>query len=174
MIHHGGRATHLDTARRFVRRRGAKHAVAGQTRRRVVYIRLLKVNRWLNRGARENGAGVLVAVAVSQRQGENAVSYIDDFENAVATEAARRGAKRCCAATSTKRKFRDIKGVTYLNSGDWVESRTAISEDASGHLAIEYWCCAPKVVKKVKNRKTEKAENQTADRWRFCLNDDGI
>ena len=48
--------------------------------------------------------------------------------------------------------------MTYLNSGDWVESLTAISEDASGHLAIEYWCCAPKVVKKVKKPQKQKKQ----------------
>ena len=35
--------------------------------------------------------------------------------------------------------MRDINGVTYLNSGDWVESLTAVAEDAQGQLSIIEW-----------------------------------
>jgi hypothetical protein len=35
--------------------------------------------------------------------------------------------------------IRHADGVLYLNDGDWVESCTALTEDARGHLEILHW-----------------------------------
>ncbi len=34
---------------------------------------------------------------------------------------------------------RDIDGVHYINTGDWVESCTAVGETASGELELVRW-----------------------------------
>ena len=123
-----------------------------------LYMFALKANRWLNLWRAKMGLEYWSLSQFLKDKVKNAVSYIDDFENAVATEAARRDCQAVLCGHIHKAKIRDIKGVTYLNSGDWVESLTAISEDVSGHLAIEYWCCAPKVVKKVKKPQKQKKQ----------------
>ena len=38
-----------------------------------------------------------------------------------------------------KAEIRDIKGVTYANDGDWVESCTALIEHLDGRLEILRW-----------------------------------
>ena len=43
------------------------------------------------------------------------------------------------AATSTMLKSASIGGVLYLNDGDWVESCSALVEDARGNLEILRW-----------------------------------
>jgi hypothetical protein len=35
--------------------------------------------------------------------------------------------------------MRDLDGVAYLNCGDWVESCTALVEDADGKFSIIRW-----------------------------------
>lgn len=120
-----------------------------------LYMFALKMNRWLNMWRAKVGLEYWSLSQFLKDKVKNAVSYIDDFENAVATEAARRNCQAVLCGHIHKAKIRDINGVTYLNSGDWVESLTAISEDASGHLAVEYWCCAPKKVKKPKKQKNQ-------------------
>ena len=70
---------------------------------------------------------------------KNAVAYIDSFETAVATEAQRRGCQAVLCGHIHKAQMRDINGVTYLSSGDWVESLTAVAEDAQGQLSIIEW-----------------------------------
>jgi UDP-2,3-diacylglucosamine pyrophosphatase LpxH len=37
-----------------------------------------------------------------------------------------------------------IGGILYLNDGDWVESCTALVEDAQGHLEILCWASSAK------------------------------
>ena len=46
------------------------------------------------------------------------------------------------AATSIRPQIRQIGDVLYLNDGDWVESCTALVEDARGHLEIVRWAAA--------------------------------
>jgi UDP-2,3-diacylglucosamine pyrophosphatase LpxH len=36
-------------------------------------------------------------------------------------------------------EMRDIGGILYCNDGDWVESLTALVEQADGTLAIVHW-----------------------------------
>jgi UDP-2,3-diacylglucosamine pyrophosphatase LpxH len=36
-------------------------------------------------------------------------------------------------------EIKEIQGVTYMNSGDWVESCTALVETVEGEWKIVYW-----------------------------------
>ena len=115
----------------------------------------LKVNRWLNLWRAKMGLEYWSLSQFLKDKVKNAVSYIDDFENAVATEAARRDCQAVLCGHIHKAKIREIEGVTYLNTGDWVESLTTISEDAHGHLTIEYWNGVQKKIKKPKKKKSK-------------------
>jgi UDP-2,3-diacylglucosamine pyrophosphatase LpxH len=67
------------------------------------------------------------------------VSYISDFEHAVAHEARRRGVDGVVCGHIHKAEIRDIDGVLYCNDGDWVESLTALVETDRGELCIVDW-----------------------------------
>jgi UDP-2,3-diacylglucosamine pyrophosphatase LpxH len=69
----------------------------------------------------------------------NAVSYITDFEIALAQEARRRGVDGVVCGHIHKAEIRKIGGVLYCNDGDWVESLTALVESADGELSILHW-----------------------------------
>jgi UDP-2,3-diacylglucosamine pyrophosphatase LpxH len=70
---------------------------------------------------------------------KNAVKFIDDFENAVADEARRRGVDGVICGHIHHAEMRDIDGVLYINDGDWVESCTAAVEHHDGRMEIISW-----------------------------------
>ena len=70
---------------------------------------------------------------------KNAVEYICRFENAVVDEARARGLDGVVCGHIHHAAIRTINGCLYLNDGDWVESCTALAEDAAGQLEILHW-----------------------------------
>ena len=73
---------------------------------------------------------------------KRAVSYVSNFEAAVAREARRRGVDGVVCGHNHHAEMRDIDGVLYCNDGDWVESLTALVEHGDGHLkrVIQHSC----------------------------------
>jgi UDP-2,3-diacylglucosamine pyrophosphatase LpxH len=70
---------------------------------------------------------------------KRAVSYIGDFEAALAREARKRGADGVVCGHIHHAELRRIDGILYANDGDWVESLTALAEHADGRLEIIDW-----------------------------------
>ena len=70
---------------------------------------------------------------------KRAVSYIGDFEAAVAREARQRGLHGVVCGHIHHAELREIGGILYANDGDWVESMTALAEHADGTLEIIDW-----------------------------------
>ena len=70
---------------------------------------------------------------------KRAVSYVSDFETAVAREARRLGVQGVVCGHIHHAEMRTIDGVLYCNDGDWVESLTALVEHPDGRLEILDW-----------------------------------
>ena len=70
---------------------------------------------------------------------KKAVSYVNDFEEAVAQEARRRGHHGVVCGHIHRAEMREIEGVLYCNDGDWVESCTALVEHKDGTFEILNW-----------------------------------
>jgi UDP-2,3-diacylglucosamine pyrophosphatase LpxH len=70
---------------------------------------------------------------------KRAVSYVSDFESAVAREARARGVQGVVCGHIHHAEMRTIDGVLYCNDGDWVESLTALVEHPDGRLEIIDW-----------------------------------
>jgi UDP-2,3-diacylglucosamine pyrophosphatase LpxH len=73
---------------------------------------------------------------------KNAVEYISHYEDAVAAEAAARGVDGVVCGHIHHAEIRMIGEVLYLNDGDWVESCSALVEDARGNMEILRWAIA--------------------------------
>ena len=73
---------------------------------------------------------------------KNAVEYISAFEDLVAAEARARGADGVVCGHIHHAEIRMIGEVLYLNDGDWVESCSALVEDARGNMEILRWAMA--------------------------------
>ena len=70
---------------------------------------------------------------------KRAVSYVGDFEAAVAREARSRGVHGVVCGHIHHAELRMIDGILYANDGDWVESLTALAEHPDGRLEIIEW-----------------------------------
>jgi len=77
--------------------------------------------------------------AYLKKRVKNAVAFVSSFEEAVATEATSRGFDGVVCGHIHCAEIREFGGITYYNDGDWVESCTALAEDAKGNITIIDW-----------------------------------
>jgi len=70
---------------------------------------------------------------------KNAAKFIGNFEEALAREARARGMDGVICGHIHHAEVKDIGGILYCNDGDWVESCTALTEDAMGRLRVVTW-----------------------------------
>ena len=99
----------------------------------------LACNTWVDRLRRRAGFGYWSLSAYLKLKVKNAVQFIDDFENAVADEARRRGVDGVICGHIHHAEIRSIGGILYMNDGDWVESCTALVEHPDGRFEILRW-----------------------------------
>lgn len=105
----------------------------------TAYELLLKLNRHLNSLRARLGLPYWSLSKYLKLKVKRAVSYIGDFEVAVAREARRRGLQGVVCGHIHHAEMRDIDGVLYANDGDWVESMTALVEHPDGRLEVLDW-----------------------------------
>jgi UDP-2,3-diacylglucosamine pyrophosphatase LpxH len=110
------------------------------------YRGLLSLNTWFNRARRVMGLGYWSLSAYLKHKVKNAVAFIDQFEDAMADEARRRGVHGVICGHIHKAEMRDIGGVAYINDGDWVESCTAVVERHDGRFEVIRWLDVRKVL----------------------------
>ena len=103
------------------------------------YRALLLTNTLFNRVRRRLGFGYWSLSAFLKSKVKNALQFVENYESAVADEARRRGVDGVICGHIHKAEMREIDGVTYINDGDWVESCTALAENADGTLEILEW-----------------------------------
>lgn len=103
------------------------------------YVMALWVNTWFNWGRRKLGLPYWSLSAWLKNRVKRAVNYIGEFEAALANEARRNGADGVVCGHIHHAAMRDIDGVQYINTGDWVESCTAVGETRDGRLEIIHW-----------------------------------
>ena len=70
---------------------------------------------------------------------KKAVSFIFDFEDAVAHAAAQRGVDGVVCGHIHSAADRRIGNVRYLNCGDWVDTCSAIVEHFDGRIEVVHW-----------------------------------
>lgn len=100
---------------------------------------VLWCDRPLNWMRRRLGLGFWSLSAYAKTRVKAAADYIDEFENGLAAEAARRKFDGVVCGHVHHPTERAIGAVRYLNCGDWVENCTAIAESADGEFSILRW-----------------------------------
>ena len=103
------------------------------------YEAALALNQPLNWIRRQFGLGYWSLSNFLKQKVKGAVNFIGDFEGALAGEAARRGADGMICGHIHHANSRHFSGIHYLNTGDWVESCTAIAEHQDGSFEIIRW-----------------------------------
>lgn len=104
-----------------------------------LYTMILKFNQVYNGWRARAGLPYWSLSQYLKLKVKNAVSYITSFEKALAAEARKQGLDGVICGHIHKPEIRDIDGILYCNDGDWVESLSALVEDASGELRLVDW-----------------------------------
>ena len=103
------------------------------------YTVMVWINRHFNTARRRLGYPYWSLSDYVKRRVKNAVQYIASFGDAIAEEAKRRGADGIVCGHIHHAEIRDLDGILYCNSGDWVESCTALVEEFDGTLELVSW-----------------------------------
>ncbi|WP_367714598.1 UDP-2,3-diacylglucosamine diphosphatase [Nitratireductor sp. GISD-1A_MAKvit] len=70
---------------------------------------------------------------------KKAVKFISSFQDVLAQEARRAEVDGVICGHIHHAAMEEIRGVSYMNTGDWVESCTALAENADGRFEIITW-----------------------------------
>lgn len=109
------------------------------------YHMLLALNSGLNAVSRAFGLRYWSLSAWAKRKVKGVVNYISRFEASLSSEARRQGAQGVVCGHIHHAADRDVSGIHYLNSGDWVESCTGIVEHNDGRFEIVRWANAERL-----------------------------
>ena len=99
----------------------------------------IELNTHFNRLRHSLGWGYWSFSAWAKLKVKDAVNFIGDFEQTLAGEARRRGFDGVVCGHIHHAAIKPIEDVLYVNTGDFVESCTAIGEHEDGSLEILYW-----------------------------------
>ena len=75
----------------------------------------------------------------AKQQVKRAVNFIGQYEDVLAEDARRGGYNGVICGHIHHAAIRELGEITYVNTGDWVESCTAITEDDEGNLRLIDW-----------------------------------
>lgn len=103
------------------------------------YESLLRFNVVFNRIRQLLGLDYWSLSAYLKYKVKKAVNFISDYEKTLAHECEKRGLEGVVCGHIHHPEVTMIGNVQYANSGDWVESCSALVEDQQGQLEIVYW-----------------------------------
>lgn len=102
----------------------------------VGYQFLLSLNPFINFVRRLVGLGYWSLSAYAKQRVKDAVSFIGEYERAIARYAERHGAQGVLCGHIHSAAIRPIGSVAYYNCGDWVESCSALVEHQDGRIEL--------------------------------------
>jgi UDP-2,3-diacylglucosamine pyrophosphatase LpxH len=103
------------------------------------YQAALFCNTHFNRVRRRLGLPYWSFSAWAKLKVKNAVNFIGAFEDVLSEHAAKHGFDGVVCGHIHHAVIRDLNGITYVNTGDFVESCTAVAEHFDGRLEILTW-----------------------------------
>lgn len=104
-----------------------------------MYQAALVANTSLNRVRRKRGLPYWSLSAWAKLKVKEVVNFIGNFESLVASEARRANVQGVICGHIHHAAMHDNFGVRYINTGDWVESCTAVVEHLDGRFEIVRW-----------------------------------
>ena len=100
------------------------------------YELLMEINSLLNWARRKMGKPYWSFTSFIKSKVKKAVKYIDSYEKAASEYARNHGYDGIICGHIHQPKCRNIDGVNYYNTGDWVENCTALVEEAQGQMSL--------------------------------------
>ena len=123
----------------------------------IGYNFLLRLNRYLNKFRTLVGLPYWSLSRWAKDRVKRAVNFVGDFESNVAKECRARDIDGVICGHTHKAAIKEIEGFKYLNSGDWVESCTAILHRQDGSFELYNYFDEQNSVEKVVELSLEKA-----------------
>ncbi len=105
----------------------------------IGYTFLLWLNRQYNYKRLKKGLPYFSLSQKIKGKVKKAVKYIDDFEIQLASMARYKNCDGIICGHIHQPAKKVIDGIHYMNSGDWVESMTALVEDNEGEWSLVYY-----------------------------------
>ncbi len=105
----------------------------------IGYNFLLWLNKCYNQYRAKRGLPYYSLSQKIKSKVKTAVSYIDDFEKELASFAKIKQCDAIICGHIHQPAIKEIDGILYLNSGDWVESLTALTEDFNGNWELVHY-----------------------------------
>jgi UDP-2,3-diacylglucosamine pyrophosphatase LpxH len=99
----------------------------------------LTLNRAVNQLRHRFGYGYWSLATYLKSRIGNAIQYVRRFEHAAAHTARKRGLDGIVCGHIHRPELGDRDGVLYCNSGDWVDSCSALIERRDGQLELWHW-----------------------------------
>lgn len=125
----------------------------------IGYTFLLWLNRQYNYRRMKKGLPYFSLSQSIKAKVKQAVKYIDDFETQLSSMARYKNCDGIICGHIHQPALKEIDGIDYLNSGDWVESMTALVEDEKGEWSLVYYS----ETDFSKKDKTNSEDNKTID-----------
>ncbi|MDA0989214.1 MAG: UDP-2,3-diacylglucosamine diphosphatase [Verrucomicrobia bacterium] len=97
------------------------------------------INRWLNHIRLRLGMDYWSFSAAAKHQVKNVVMFIDNFETNVTDYCRRQGLDGVVCGHIHRAAIKNIDDIAYYNTGDWVESFTALVEHHDGRMELIHW-----------------------------------
>jgi len=105
----------------------------------VFYDWLVDLNTFLNWFRKLFGMEYRSFSAIIKKAAKNMVSYVSDFEDSIVELARHDGTDGVICGHIHTPDMKIIKGIEYINTGDWVESLTAVVEHDDGRLELKHY-----------------------------------
>jgi UDP-2,3-diacylglucosamine pyrophosphatase LpxH len=103
------------------------------------YALAMSVSGYVNAIRRRLGFTYWSLSAWAKQKVKHAVNFIGKYEETLVAEAGRHGVDGVICGHIHSAAQRDMNGVVYINTGDWVESCTAVVEHFDGRLELIDW-----------------------------------
>jgi UDP-2,3-diacylglucosamine pyrophosphatase LpxH len=103
------------------------------------YCAAMQINGVINAVRRRLGLPSWSLSAYLKNRVKDAVKSLADFERAIAEEARSHHADGVVCGHLHRPAIQNIQGIAYYNTGDWVESCTALVEHHNGSMEILHW-----------------------------------
>ncbi|GLS26210.1 UDP-2,3-diacylglucosamine hydrolase [Marinibactrum halimedae] len=103
------------------------------------YDLLMFLNRQFNRWRAKYGYGYWSFAGFLKSHIKRAQTYIIDYEKAASHMAAKQGYDGIVCGHIHHAAIKHVNNVDYYNTGDWVESCTALLEHSNGHIELIEW-----------------------------------
>ena len=121
----------------------------------------IQVNRVVNLARRHLGLPYWSFSSWAKLQVKQAVNFIGEFRRVVVEEARKHGVDGVICGHIHHAAIENLDGIRYINTGDWVESCTAVAEHHDGTMRLIAW--SDKVAQMAPEIGIPVPERQTAD-----------